>query len=156
MSRFSPIAVLALALILLTGCDKKGNNEEKSAEAPKPVEAMPEPAKPQVTGSWDGRWESSGHKGHGGGLKCEATETAKGEWTAVFTAEFGRVKDYKVELKGKQEGDKVVFGGEVNIGKEKGEGVFKWSGQADGKEFSGVYEGGGDKGTFKMTRPEKK
>jgi hypothetical protein len=115
-----------------------------------------EDAKPAVTGEWSGRWESTAHKGHGGGLKCTAAEGDKGTWKATFTAEFGRVKDYKIELTGKLDGKKVAFGGEVNIGNEAGEGVFKWTGSADEKEFTGEYEGGGDKGTFKMTRPEKK
>jgi len=133
-------ALFTLALLALAACTTF-------------IEA--EDTKPAVTGEWTGRWESAGHQGHGG-LKCVAVEAGNNTWKATFTAEFGRVKDYKIELTGKLDGKKVVFGGEVNIGTEAGEGVFKWSGSADEKEFVGVYEGGGDKGTFKMTRPEKK
>ena len=53
--------------------------------------------------------------------------------------------------KGKADGTKVVFGSKVDLGKEDG-GVFNWTGHADDKEFIGQYEGGGDKGTFKMAK----
>lgn len=155
---------LGVALVCITGCDKKDHDEEKTAKekpkekpkAEKEAKEIKAPAKPLVTGNWDGRWESTKHPGHGGGLKCVAVESAKDEWTATFTAEFGQSKDYKIELKGKQQGDHVAFGGEVNIGKDKGEGVFKWTGSATEKDFTGEYDGGGDVGTFKMTRPAAK
>lgn len=153
-----------VALLCITGCDKKDHDEEKTvkekpkekSKAQKDAKEIKAPTKPLVTGNWEGRWESTKHPGHGGGLKCVAAESTKDEWTATFTAEFGRTKDYKIELKGKLDGEKVAFGGEVNIGKDKGEGVFKWTGHASEKEFTGDYDGGGDVGTFKMSRPAAK
>ena len=148
--------LLLVAVLALHGCDRNCAEEKQiPPAAPAPVTVAASPAAPAVSGKWTGRWESSTHKGHGGGgLICNAKETAPGEWSAVFTAEFGKVKDYPMTLKGKSEGDKVVFGGEIDLGKEDG-GVFTWTGRATATEFTGEYSGGGDKGTFKMARTEK-
>ena len=135
----------AFALLALSGCDEKQDDPDR--DDPRPPKPQ---AKPALPSNWEGRWESAGHPGHGGGLSCVTKETAAEEWSATFSAEFGRVKDYAVVLKGKRDGEKVVFGGAVDIGKEKGEGLFKWKGAANATEFRGDYEGGGDKGTFLM------
>ena len=151
------LSLVVCAALLCTGCDKDQQKEEKTTPpAASEANAPAEKPAPTVTSHWSGRWQSNKAKEHAGGLTCEAAAKADGEWEATFTAEFGRTKAYKIPLKGKREGDKVVFGGEVNIGAEKGEGVFKWTGHADEKEFVGEYEGGGDKGTFKMERATKK
>ena len=134
------VLCLIASLLLAAGCDKKRSD------------GVPAQAKlPEITGKWSGRWESGKHKGHGGKLDCGVTKSGENEWGAVFTAEFGKIKDYKIALKGKPAGDKVLFGGEVDLGKDDG-GVFKWSGEATANEFAGKYEGGGDTGTFSMRR----
>ena len=56
---------------------------KEEAPAPKP-NANASPAAPQVTGKWMGTWESAGHKGHGGGLNCEAIEAGPQKWAAMF------------------------------------------------------------------------
>jgi hypothetical protein len=106
---------------------------------------------PQVSGSWAGRWESGGHPGHGGGLKCVVKEAGPQKWDAVFTAEFGPIKDYNVKLEGRPGDGAVLFGSNVDLGAKDG-GIFKWTGKATATEFTGKYEGGGDTGSFKMTR----
>ena len=129
---------------------------KEEAPAPKPAPATAPAAAPQVTGKWMGTWESAGHKGHGGGLNCEATEAGPQKWAATFTATYGPTKSYQVKLEGKLVEGAVVFGGTVDLGKADG-GEFKWSGKATATAFTGKYEGGGDTGTFSMVRaPEQK
>lgn len=159
MARGRGVWVLAVLLGALAGCDKDdGGGKSKSREAESNEKAAPaEPAAPpapKVEGAWTGRWQSASHKGHGGGLDCVAKQTGPDTWTATFTAEFGRTKAYTIPLEGKRDGDAVRFGSEVDIGKEKGEGKFTWTGKATATEFSGTYEGGGDKGTFSMQRKQ--
>jgi len=145
----------AMLTLVLLGCDKDRDEKEKKHDdrsAPaSTAEKYSRNATPNVSGKWVGTWESTKNKGHGGGLSCEATEKSKNEWEAVFTAEYGKTSSYNVNLKGKAEEGKVVFGGKVDLG-EKGGGVFNWTGRATATEFTGEYEGGGDTGSFKMAR----
>lgn len=161
------VFLLALALGTLTGChndcdccrDSTVVTEavpmKPAPRAEKPTtgttQARVESAAPRVAGKWIGTWESIGHKGHGGGLRCEATEAGPGKWEAVFTAEYGPTKSYNVKLEGKLAGGAVLFGGKVDLGKGDG-GVFTWSGEATQTAFKGKYEGGGDTGSFQMVR----
>lgn len=149
MKREFLAAMLPLVLVL-AGCNKD-RDEKAEKHSPKEEKSVKADKDLNVSGKWVGTWESTKNKGHGGGLSCDATEKAKNEWEAVFTAEFGKTKKYNVNLKGKREGDKVVFGGKVDLGKDDG-GVFTWTGRATEKEFTGEYEGGGDAGSFKMAR----
>jgi len=144
-------AAAAFAL-LLAGCNNDHDEKSEKPEKAKPAKVM---KAPNVAGKWTGTWESTKQKGHGGGLSCEATEKSKNEWEAVFTAEYGKTSKYNVNLKGKPEDGKVVFGGKVDLGEKSG-GVFIWTGRASEKEFTGEYEGGGDTGSFKMTRKSDK
>jgi hypothetical protein len=160
--------LLALTLAVLTGChrdcgccgesvpavaESAPKTASASSPAPAPVESTA-PAAPQVAGKWIGTWESIGHKGHGGGLRCEATEAGAGKWEAVFTAEYGPTKSYNVKLEGKLSGAAVLFGGKVDLGRGDG-GVFTWTGEATQTAFKGKYEGGGDTGSFQMVRAAK-
>ena len=132
------------------GCDAGADSAAASPTATAPI--FPQvTVMPQVAGKWAGRWESGGHPGHGGGLRCEATEAGAQKWAAVFTAEFGATKPYEVKLEGKPGDNAVLFGGKIDLGVKDG-GVFTWTGSATAMEFLGKYEGGGDTGTFKMSR----
>lgn len=158
-------AAAVVAVIVLSGCNdncdccggagsapaRQVMNEKSRAPTPAVVPVVAPGKVPQVAGTWVGRWDSIGHKGHGGGLKCEAVESGAQKWAANFIAEFGKTKSYQVKLEGTPGDGAVNFGGKIDLGKEDG-GVFTWSGRADEKEFNGKYEGGGDTGTFKMTR----
>jgi len=132
------VAILTLALL---GCDKDRDEKENRHDQFATTSTTEKYTKnaPSVAGKWVGTWKSTKNKGHGGGLSCEAVEKAKNEWEAVFTAEYGKTSSYNVNLKGKPEGDKVVFGGKVDLG-EKGGGVFNWTGRANATEFTGEYE----------------
>ena len=163
------LLTLAAVLVALTGCCPESRSgcscnmgtdsataTQMSPVEPPSIKAAPVPiasVMPQVSGKWTGRWESGGHPGHGGGLRCEATEGGAQKWAAVFTAEFGATKAYDVKLEGKPGDGAVLFGGKIDLGVKDG-GVFTWTGSATATEFSGKYEGGGDTGTFKMNRPK--
>lgn len=136
----------ATAVGAFSGCNKDNESSESAPPAEKKAESLP-----KVDGKWSGRWESETHKGHGGGLTCDAVESGKQKWEATFTAEFGKTKEYKVKLDGKPGDGKVVFGGKVDLGKDDG-GEFTWTGRATETEFSGEYESSNDKGSFKMKR----
>ena len=159
------LAFVAFTLIGMTGChsdcdcvpESAGAHAAPKEEAPAPKpSATASPAAPQVTGKWMGTWESAGHKGHGGGLNCEAIEAGPQKWAATFTASYGPTKSYQVKLEGKLVDGAVIFGGTVDLGKADG-GNFTWTGKATATAFTGKYEGGGDTGTFAMVRaPENK
>jgi hypothetical protein len=166
---FIAVMLLGLSTVALNGCNDDCGCCQDAALAnqhfmgPNGVQlelpptnspiVVPKVTLPNVTGKWSGRWESAGHPGHGGGLNCVATESGPQKWAAVFTAEFGQTKAYDVKLEGKPGSGVVLFGGSVDLGKKDG-GIFTWTGQASQTEFTGKYEGGGDTGTFKMTRKD--
>ncbi len=108
-----------------------------------------------VSGSWSGDWYVNNMPKPGGKLRCEVERIARDEWKAVFEAEFGQTAAYKVELLGKRDGKKVVFGGDVDLGAASG-GVFTWTGDADGEKFNGVYKSKFYGGHFEMKRVEAK
>ena len=115
-----------------------------------PANAVPAPSNmPLVTGKWTGRWTTT--NGHGGGLTCETKETGPNKWEALFVAEFGYIGRYSVKLEGKPGNGEVLFGGKVDLGLGDA-GIFNWTGKANATEFTGEFEGGGEKGSFKMTR----
>ncbi len=107
--------------------------------------------KDPVSGAWEGNWYLTNMPKPGGKLTCTVERTERNQWKAVFVAEFGQTASYKVELLGKREGDKVAFGGDVDLGATSG-GVFHWSGQADGEKFTGQYASKFYTGTFEMKR----
>ena len=107
--------------------------------------------KDPVSGKWSGEWFLANSPKPGGKLMCDVTRTGKNEWKAVFDAEFGGRAIYKVELTGHREGEKVAFGGDVDLGAASG-GVFNWKGEADGKKFTGKYTSKTYGGHFEMDR----
>src|SRR4051812_6647870 len=131
LSKFLSILVCAVALSVLPGCHDDCCCERGAVRAMEAVppsaadhsinkESTPSPTvapgMPKVAGKWIGRWESVGHKGHGGGLTCEASEVGPQKWEAVFTAEFGQTKSYNVKLQGHPGEGAVLFGGKVDLG----------------------------------------
>jgi hypothetical protein len=140
---------LAVALCALSGCYHECC-ETQSPPPPAPVVSAPVPveAKPALfTGKWQGTWKSGG--GHGGPLSCVATEIGPLKWDAVFTVKLLLTLSYPVKLEGKPGKDSVLFGGTVDLGPA---GPFTWSAEANGTEFNGKYDGGGDKGGFTLKR----
>ena len=72
-------------------------------------------------------------------------------WDATFFASFGGFGEYEVAMEGARDGDRVVFGGSVDLGETSG-GVFDWDGEVEGDEFRGAYTSKMISGTFKMQR----
>lgn len=108
-----------------------------------------------ASGHWDGAWYVSKMPKPGGALRCDVERVDKREWKAVFDAEFGGRGIYHVELRGERAGEKVAFGGEVDLGAANG-GVYQWTGEADGKVFAGKYTSKMFGGTFEMKRSSEK
>jgi hypothetical protein len=110
--------------------------------------SKPDPA----IGQWDGHWSVGASTQPVGGLKATITPGEKrGEYKAVFDAEFGQRAKYEVPLEGKRQGEKIVFEGDVDLGAASG-GVFNWTGEIAGAEFNGVYKSPLVSGTFKLIK----
>ncbi len=102
--------------------------------------------------AWKGQWNGGGE--HGGELRCLARNISGNDWEATFTGYCDRKFVYEVNMKGKQEGDQVVFRGEADLGDKDG-GPYQWTGEIVGQAFVGRYSSeSGKKGTFKMERPQ--
>jgi len=125
-------SISSLALLLISGC------------------ALFSPKDP-VSGNWSGDWYISALPKPGGVLKCNVTRVDKNQWKAEFEAFYGKSERalYKVELLGHREKEKVVFGGDVDLGAASG-GVFHWTGQCDGKKFTGDYKSTNYTGRFEL------
>jgi hypothetical protein len=153
-SRWLSALSVTAALCALYGCNHGCCGPEQAPPTVAPVVSVPAPAptpvetKPSlVTGKWSGTWKSNG--GHSGTLACKVTDAGPMKWDAVFTAQFGITMSYPVKLEGKPGKDSVLFGGTVDLGPA---GAFTWSADANGAEFNGKYEGGGDTGGFNLKR----
>ena len=100
---------------------------------------------------WSGEWKGA-ETGHGGDLKCAAHQIGPERWVATFSGHCGRDYAFQVDLVGKKEGDRVVFKGEVDLGKENG-GKYRWTGHIAGDRFVGRYETeAGKRGQFQLRR----
>lgn len=104
-----------------------------------------------ASGRWEGSWYIMKIEKPLGGLNCDIERTGPDEWKAVFEAEFGQTALYKIPLTGRRDRNRVVFGGDVDLGAASG-GVFNWTGEADGRKFNGRYTSLYYKGTFSMDR----
>lgn len=104
-----------------------------------------------ASGRWEGDWFIMKIQKPLGGLNCDIERTGPDEWKAEFEAEFGQTAIYRIPLTGRRDRNRVVFGGDVDLGAASG-GVFTWTGDADGKEFNGTYTSLYYKGTFKLHR----
>ena len=104
-----------------------------------------------VSGYYDGDWYGPNPARPLGDLTCWIVPEGEDAWKATFTAHYGGVGEYEVSLDGKREGERVVFGGAVDLGDTAG-GVFNWNGEIVGNEFNGTYTSKGISGSFKMVR----
>ena len=99
-----------------------------------------------------GTWEANGRPDYGGDLHCVAKQVEDGKWKARFSGYCGRQFVYKIDMLGAQEGDNVMFAGEVDLGEKDG-GIYQWTGEMRDDEFTGKYTSlSGKKGTFVMKR----
>ena len=104
-----------------------------------------------VSGFYDGDWYGPDPDRALGELTCTIVATGVDAWDATFFASFGGFGEYEVGLDGRREGDKVVFGGSVDLGATSG-GVFEWHGEIVGDQFNGSYTSSMINGTFKMVK----
>jgi hypothetical protein len=104
-----------------------------------------------LTGNWDGTWADSRpeYTKSGGNFSCIAVEKSPLVWTCSFA--LGKTRTWVVELKGKRENGKLIFGATTSLGDVQG--LYTWKGVLAADGFNGEYDGPDEKGTFKMTRP---
>lgn len=132
------VSIIALAVLLpLTGCGHFGGNKVEDT----------------VSGFYAGDWYGPNPERSLGTLTCTATPSGPDSWNALFAATFGDYGEYEVPLEGKREENKVVFGGSVDLGEADG-GVFDWSGEIVGDDFTGTYTSRFINGSFRMKRSE--
>ena|GEM_PF-471970 len=107
---------------------------------------------------YKGTWQGGG-TGHGGDLHCVARKVDGDNYSAVFSGYCGREYAFQISMKGKKEGNRIVFAGEVDLGEKDG-GVYQWTGELVGNDFNGKYATAkGKKGEFTMkleNKPAKK
>ena len=72
-------------------------------------------------------------------------------WHATFEGESGGPYRYEVTMRGRPEGDAVVFKGSVDLGPAAG-GVFDWVGRASADQFVGFYTSAYYTGVFDLRR----
>lgn len=104
-----------------------------------------------VSGSYDGDWYGPNADRPLGELTCVIVRRDSTTWDATFSATFGGFGEYDVELEGRRDGDKVVFGGSMDLGETSG-GVFEWNGEIVGERFTGTYTSQFINGTFRMVK----
>lgn len=113
------------------------------------------PAGPtDVTGRWQGTWTSD--SGHSGGLRCVVSRVDPKTCRAHFDATYAGALHfgYVAMLTGDQAPDGYTyFQGEADLGALAG-GVYHYEGRADAREFASTYRSDGDRGVFRMTRPD--
>ncbi len=104
-----------------------------------------------VSGMYDGDWYGPNAERALGELTCTIVRRDGETWDATFFASFGGFGEYEVPLEGRREGDRVVFGGTVDLGETSG-GVFEWTGEIVGQSFNGSYTSKLISGTFRMVK----
>ncbi len=106
--------------------------------------------KDTVMGNWEGRWydEAFGD----GTVSAQVIAEGKGAYRAVISADIEN-EPIRGEARGKREGDKVVFQGQIDVGSENG-GVHRIAGNVSEGKFSGQYVGE-NRGRFEMKRVRK-
>jgi len=113
-------------------------------------EAGPDP----VSGSWTGAWYRAGEKQPAGPLNFSMTPLAPGRWRAVVEVSTEVEAIYELTLQGRAEGRRVLFEGEVDLGRAGG-GVYAWSGEIAGDIFQGVFRHPSGDGRFELVRRPK-
>ena len=134
--RWSGLTLVAVAALgLSAGCRHLGEHR----------------AQDTVSGYYEGDWYGPNPDRPLGELTCTITPAGPDAWDALFFATFGGFGEYEVGLEGHREGERVVFGGSVDLGETSG-GVFNWDGEIVGDEFNGTYTSQGINGSFRMER----
>jgi hypothetical protein len=139
------IALIAAALLLLTGCSSF-NSEYKYA-LNQPIQSD------DISGPWEGRWLSD-KNGHTGKLRAVLRQTSGDEYDAHFHATFWKImrSSYRVPLKVDRTAGRFTLSGESDLGLLSG-GVYTYEGEATPTTFFSTYKSKYDHGTFELKRP---
>jgi len=105
-----------------------------------------------LSGEWTGSWNDSRkeYSSSGGNFSGICAETEPGKFNCTF--HISKDRCFKVILAGKPVGDEIVFNTSVSLGDFHG--VYAFKGRVTRDDFSGEYEGPGERGTFTMKRKE--
>lgn len=104
-----------------------------------------------VSGNWTGAWYRAGETEPAGRLSFRLTSEGDETWRMVVEAASEVEAVYEFTLRGRREGARVVFGGEVDLGRAGG-GVYEWTGEADGQVFQGAFSHPAGDGRFELVR----
>ncbi len=143
MNRFALLIPIAAALCF-SSCTSF-HREWKEANS-KPYEG--------IEGPWDGTWTSTS-TGHTGQLRCVITKKSDEEYEFHYWATWAKILSgsFRVQHKVQVDGGSFKLTGEKDLGALGG--VYRFTGTATEALFDATYTAdGGDKGTFKMKRPE--
>jgi hypothetical protein len=102
-------------------------------------------------GAWEGTWESK-TDGDRGVLRCLVTQTGETQFKARFKASYKQALtyEYTISMTGTVGDFGLDFTGRENLPLH---GVYEWSGQISGDDFTAEYKTDDDQGVFTMTRP---
>ena len=145
--RLSLLQCLSLSFLVLAmaGCSTFHRDWRHAAST--------SPAPSDITGRWQGSWQSDVN-GHHGRLRCLVTREGEGEYHARFHANYLKVFrfGYTVPLSVQEANGAFRFQGEADLGRLAG-GRYTYEGKATRTEFFSAYQAKKDHGTFRMTRP---
>jgi hypothetical protein len=141
--------LLACATLLLAagGCSTFHHDWRQAAAQPAPAD--------DITGRWEGTWQSDVN-GHHGGLRCVVTKESPGKYRIHYRATWKKILhgSYNVEVAVRREGGTFKSTGGADLGWKYG-GHYSYEGDATPTEFTSTYKSKGDHGTFKLKRPER-
>ena len=141
------MGMLALILVVVTGCSSFHRDWKKSAASAPPD---------RITGRWEGRWQSEVNE-HNGRLRCLVTGGTNDVYAARFYAEYtlGFIPlrfGYTVPMRVQPRDGGFEFASNADLGWYAG-GLYRYRGMVTPTNFFATYDSKHDRGTFKMTRP---
>jgi hypothetical protein len=142
------LLLVAAGCLFLSSCSNFGSRFARG------VKAAPGD---RISGTYEGRWESTSHPGGGGKLFCilqRQSGTAyhadfKATWHGIFFSEHQVVLNTRPARSGT---GARTFTGSAALSTFIGSGTYRCEGVVDGKRMRACYEALNDRGTFSLAR----
>jgi hypothetical protein len=112
--------------------------------------AMADKTADPAMGVWEGSWTAS--DGDSGRLSAKIAPLGNDEYRFAMTVDE---KAYRLDVKGRPEGNAVKLGGKVDLGSDDG-GAVTWSATFADENCTGSYKSEDGSGTLRMRRVHKK
>jgi hypothetical protein len=138
--------ILALLAALFTGgCSSFRNEWNAAAKQP--------PALGEITGRWQGTWQSD-ENGHHGKLKCVVSKVDDSHYHVSYYATYKSILhfSYVASLQAEKKDSELIFKGDADLGALAG-GVYTYEGRANPTNFFSTYNCKYDHGTYQLARP---